>query len=174
MNLPVSFSEKVKQPATQGGGGYPYQIKADDLDKNFVYAALDAEDGYIEETGGQGGHTGRKLLFPPFVAKSAVLILKEGEGRPLQWVEGDENPTILAFNKDGELVWIEKPDGGDPTILTFDKDGEIVWLEKPDGQAALIFNEDGEPEWLKPPSTGTAVLGSVDGAIQWLETEDCD
>jgi len=150
MKLPVVFSEKVKQPAKQDGGGYPYQIKADDMDKNFVYAALDAEDGYIEETGGQGGNAGRKLTFPPFVANSAVLILKNGQS--LQWVEGDENPTILAFNKDGELVWIEKPDG----------------------QAALIFNEDGEPGWLKPPATGTAVLGSVDGAIQWLETEDCD
>jgi hypothetical protein len=152
MKLPVVFSEKIKQPAAQNYTGYPYQISAGDVDKNFVYAALDAEEGYIEETGGQGGHTGRKLLFPPFVEKSAVLILKEGEGRSLQWVEGDENPTILTFNKDGE----------------------IVWLEKPDGQAALIFNEDGEPEWLKPPSTGTHVLGSVDGAIQWLSTEDCD
>jgi hypothetical protein len=85
MSLPVSFSEKVKQPATQGGGGYPYQIKADDLDKNFVYAALDAEEGYIESTGGQGGHTGRKLMLPP-IPPSGTHVLAAVDG-VLTWLE---------------------------------------------------------------------------------------
>jgi hypothetical protein len=65
MKLPISFVEKVKQPASQNKTGYPYRISAGDLDRNFEYAALDAEDGYIEEISGAGDNKGRKLLLPP-------------------------------------------------------------------------------------------------------------
>jgi hypothetical protein len=85
MKLPILFVEKVKQPATQGGRGYPFQIKADDLDKNFVYAALDAEDGYIEEAPNQGGHTGRKLTFPPIPPGGRYVL--GVDGGVLTWME---------------------------------------------------------------------------------------
>jgi hypothetical protein len=88
MKLPVSFSEKVKQPATQGGGGYPFQIKADDLDRNFVFAALDAEEGYIESTGGQGGNAGRKLKLPP-IPPSGTHVLGAVDGA-LTWLETED------------------------------------------------------------------------------------
>ena len=65
MNLPVSFSERIKAHAAPGGTGYPHRISAGDLDKNFQYAALDADPGYIEETSGKEGNKGRRLLLPP-------------------------------------------------------------------------------------------------------------
>jgi hypothetical protein len=187
---PVSFDEKLKTPPSSSGGGYPVQIKADDLDKNFVFATLIVSENWINEKTGAGGHKQRELKLPASIDAPSLFIFQNGDPAWLEapdgncllywgleenvpaWLDQPGESTVLITGQDGKPQWV--PATGDPTILTFDKDGEIVWLEKPDGQAALIFNEDGEPEWLKPPSTGTAVLGSVDGAIQWLETVDCD
>jgi hypothetical protein len=62
-NPPVKFSDKIKETSADGSG-YPYRIKADDLDKNFVFATLDVPKGWVEETTGSGGHKQRKLAVP--------------------------------------------------------------------------------------------------------------
>jgi hypothetical protein len=87
MNLPVSFSERVREPKSDGGG-YPVQISAGDLDKNFQFAALDAEEGYIESSAGHGGNAGRKLLFPP-IPPSGTYVLA-AVGGALTWIATEE------------------------------------------------------------------------------------
>ena len=82
------FSTLVKSASKSGG--YPYQIKAADLDQNFVFAALDADDTLIEKTTGQGGHPARKLKIPPIVEnsdKTYVLGTVKGE---LKWIATEE------------------------------------------------------------------------------------
>jgi hypothetical protein len=86
MNLPVSFSEKARGP--KEGGGYPVQISAGDLDKNFQFAALDAEEGYIESSAGHGGNAGRKLTLPP-IPPSGTYVLGS-LGGALTWIETEE------------------------------------------------------------------------------------
>jgi hypothetical protein len=88
MKLPISFVEKVKQPASQNKTGYPYRISAGDLDRNFEYAALDAEDGYIEEISGAGDNKGRKLLLPP-IPPSGTHVLG-AVGGSLTWIETED------------------------------------------------------------------------------------
>lgn len=82
------FSTLIK--SSSKSGGYPYQIKADDLDKNFVFAALDLDESLIEKTTGQGGHPARKLKIPPIVKdslKTYVLGTVKGE---LKWLATEE------------------------------------------------------------------------------------
>jgi hypothetical protein len=86
MNLPVSFSEKARGP--KEGGGYPVQISANDLDKNFQFAALDAEEGYIESTSGHGGNSGRKLKLPP-IPPSGTHVLG-ASGGALTWLSTED------------------------------------------------------------------------------------
>jgi len=86
MNLPVSFSEKARGP--KEGGGYPVQISANDLDKNFQFAALDAEEGYIESTSGRGGNSGRKLKLPP-IPPSGTHVLG-ASGGALTWIATED------------------------------------------------------------------------------------
>jgi hypothetical protein len=115
MNLPVSFSEKVKAPAAPGGTGYPHRISAGDLDKNFQYAALDAEPGYIEETSGKEGNKGRRLLLPPIPTEDTKFL--QVSGGQLGWGDGantlPEIPTSgthVLGAVDGVLTWIATED----------------------------------------------------------------
>ena len=84
MQIPVDFSKKVKGSSNPSSGGYPYQISASDLDKNFVYAALDCDKSLIEETSGNGGHTKRKLKIPA-VPSSGTYVLGAISGS-LTWL----------------------------------------------------------------------------------------
>ena len=74
-------------PPTAGGTGYPYRISATDLDKNFAYAALDAEDGWIEEVS-VGSHSGRKLKLPPLTGEGTFVLGCVGGN--LEWIETEE------------------------------------------------------------------------------------
>lgn len=81
---PVSFDAAKKTAGNPSNGGYPYQLRADDLDKNFVWATLAVDASLIEETTGQGGHKARKLKIPA--------------------VPGDGTHVLGAVN--GTLTWI--------------------------------------------------------------------
>jgi hypothetical protein len=87
-DLPVSFEQKAKQGGNPAAGGYPYQLSAADLDKNFVFAALDADESLIETTTGQGGHTQRKLKIP--AAPSSGTHVLGAVGGALQWIATEE------------------------------------------------------------------------------------
>ena len=79
---PINFEEKVALPRGNNGGDYPYAIKAQDLMKNFVYAALDLPDGVVEEFSGEGGYPQRRLKPPA----SGTWVLGAVDG-VVQWIE---------------------------------------------------------------------------------------
>ena len=87
MKIPVNFKEKITLPSSASGTGYPYRISATDLDKNFAYAALDAEDDWIEEVT-VGGHSGRKLKLPALMT-GGTYVLGCIDGN-LEWIETEE------------------------------------------------------------------------------------
>lgn len=75
MALPINFSEKAKQPPNPAAGGYPYSIKADDLDANFRWCDLQAQE-------------------EPHPSGLRLVIDTEGSGKSVQRtirLEGDAN-----------------------------------------------------------------------------------
>jgi hypothetical protein len=85
---PVSFQEKAQSGGDPATGGYPYQLKASDLDKNFVFATLDADESLIETTTGKGGHSQRKLKIP--AAPSSGTHVLGAVGGALQWLATEQ------------------------------------------------------------------------------------
>jgi hypothetical protein len=88
MSLPVDFESKARGAKSASGGGYPVQISAGDLMRNFVYASLDADASLIENTTGQGGHSGRKLKIP--AAPSSGTHVLGAVGGVLTWIATEE------------------------------------------------------------------------------------
>jgi hypothetical protein len=88
MSLPVDFEALARQAKQASGGGYPVQISAADLMRNFVFAALDADPSLIETTTGQGGHTARKLKIPA-APSGGTHVLGAVDG-VLQWIATEE------------------------------------------------------------------------------------
>jgi hypothetical protein len=87
IELPVDFEAKLKSPP-RVSGGYPIQLSAADLMRNFVHAALDADPSLIEQTTGQGGHQSRKLKIPA-VPGSGTHVLGAVNGT-LTWIATEE------------------------------------------------------------------------------------
>ena len=85
---PVSFQQMAQQGGNPANGGYPYQIRASDLDKNFVFATLEADKSLIEQTTGAGGHTQRRLKIPA-VPGSGTHVLG-AVGGALTWIATEE------------------------------------------------------------------------------------
>jgi hypothetical protein len=88
MPFPVDFESKVREPKSASGGGYPVQLSASDLMRNFVWAALDADASLIEQTTGQGGHTARKLKIPA-APTTGTHVLGAVDGA-LTWISTEE------------------------------------------------------------------------------------
>ena len=86
--VPNIFGQLVKSARNSAVGGYPYQIKATDLDKNFVYATLDIDPTLVEQKAGQEGFTKRKLKIPA-VPSSGTYVLGAISGA-IQWIETEE------------------------------------------------------------------------------------
>lgn len=85
---PVSFDAAKKTAGNPSSGGYPYQLKADDLDKNFVWATLEIHASFVEQTTGQGGHPQRKLKLPP-APTTGTHVLGAVNGA-LSWIATEE------------------------------------------------------------------------------------
>ena len=102
VSIPVDFEAKVKSAKSASGGGYPIQISAADLMKNFKYAALDAEAGIIKENGDS-----RMLAIPAPSGSNKILGC---EGTTMSWK--DDIPAAPATGThvlgcvDGMLQWI--------------------------------------------------------------------
>ena len=154
MNLPVDFESKARAAKSASGGGYPVQISAADLMRNFVFAALGADDSLIESTTAQGGHTARKLKIPAVPTEGKKML--KAESGALTWAEnaipdGTVNNELLRW--DG-TKW--EPFGRGAT------DGQL-----------LVAKSGGWVPFSAPPTSGTHVLGSVSGELQWISTEEC-
>jgi len=88
MKLPVDFSEKAKAAKQVSGGGYPVQISASDLMKNFTYAAADFDDSFTVTESGGGRSVALKLKIPTAPTTGThVLGVKDGT---LQWLATEE------------------------------------------------------------------------------------
>jgi hypothetical protein len=88
MTLPVDFEAKARGAKDASGGGYPVQLSAADLMRNFVFSALDADESLIEETTGQGGHKVRRLKIP--AAPSSGTHVLGAVGGVLTWIATEE------------------------------------------------------------------------------------
>lgn len=91
---PVNFENLAKQGGNPAAGGYPYQIKASDLQKNFVFATeeFSAEDFEEESSSGQGGYSRRKIKIKsklPEQPPTGTHVLGSVEGT-LQWIATEE------------------------------------------------------------------------------------
>jgi hypothetical protein len=109
MTLPVDFEEKARGAKSASGGGYPVQLSAADLMRNFVFAALDVDESLIETTTGQGGHPARRLAIPAVPGGGDPLQLT-ATGGALSWAPGIPTPpaggTHVLGAVDGALTWI--------------------------------------------------------------------
>jgi hypothetical protein len=84
IQLPTDFEALARQPIKPGGGS-PAQISASGLMKNFVYAALDSDQSWVESGSGQGGYEGRRLKLPAIPSGGTwVLGCVDGE---VKWLE---------------------------------------------------------------------------------------
>lgn len=110
ISLPVDFEAKLKSPP-RVSGGYPMQLSAADLMKNFTFATLDADESLIESTSGSGGHPGRKLKIPAIPPGESPLALT-ATGGSLSWAAAGGIPTPPASGThvlgsvDGTLTWL--------------------------------------------------------------------
>lgn len=78
----VDFQEKARLPKGNTNADYPYALKAEDLMKNFVYAALDLPENMIEEFSGEKGYRQRRLKSPG----PGTWVLGSVDGT-IQWIE---------------------------------------------------------------------------------------
>ena len=91
---PLSFSALAKTAANPAAGGYPYQLKGSDLDKNFVFATeeFDQADFSVSNSVGAGGHPNRKISLLkrlPAVPGTGTHVLGAVNGA-LQWIATEE------------------------------------------------------------------------------------
>ncbi len=86
--LPVDFEAKARGAKSASGGGYPVQLSAADLMRNFVMAALEVDPSLVEDTTGQGGHAARKLKIPA-VPGGGTYVLGAVDGA-LAWIATEE------------------------------------------------------------------------------------
>jgi hypothetical protein len=91
---PLSFAALAKTARNPSSGGYPYTLKGEDLDKNFVFAVSEYDESDFEVTGipGSGGHQTRKIALKntiptPPASGTHVLGLVNGA---LAWIATEE------------------------------------------------------------------------------------
>lgn len=88
MKFPVDFQEKARGAKQASGSGYPVQISAADLMRNFVHAALEADETLVTTITGENGYPQRKLKIPAAPA-SGTWVLGAVNG-VLQWIATEE------------------------------------------------------------------------------------
>ena len=91
---PVSFAALAKTAANPASGGYPYQLKGADLDKNFTFATedFDTTDFKVTTGSGSGGHKLRKVALSiriPAVPGGGTHVLGAVDG-VLTWIATEE------------------------------------------------------------------------------------
>jgi hypothetical protein len=102
---PINFEEKTKGARGSTNADYPYAIKAQDLMRDFVYAALDAEDGLIENGTGEQGYAQRKLKIRAGTEIGNILIWDGTNWVPLSPPSGSGLHVLASSG--GTPFWIE-------------------------------------------------------------------
>lgn len=110
LEFPVDFTDKAKQAPSANGTGYPYRISANDLMRDFHYAALTAEEGWIESDTA-GLYDGRKLKLPAIPQGSAEqYYILTVSGGILEWLQYKEITVSICENnqeKTGTILFRE-------------------------------------------------------------------
>ncbi len=107
---PLSFEALAKTAPNPAVGGYPYQLRGNDLDKNFVFATEDfnTDDFKVTNALGAGGHKNRKIaLNVQIKTGSATGQIAVWNG--LNWEPSVAPPTTgthVLGSVDGALTWI--------------------------------------------------------------------
>lgn len=91
---PLSFDGLAKTAGQPNTGGYPYQLKGKDLDKNFVFATelFHDEQFFTHIQPGAQGHSTRKISmkFPvPQPPELGKYVLGSVDGA-LTWIATEE------------------------------------------------------------------------------------
>lgn len=91
---PISFDALAKTAGNPATGGYPYQLKGSDLDKNFTFATedFDTADFTVTSALGAGGHQNRKVALSiriPELPTSGTHVLGAVDGT-LTWIATEE------------------------------------------------------------------------------------
>lgn len=102
LSIPVDFTTFTGK--SKNADGYPTQIKAADLQKNFVYCALDTVDGMTSNETGPGGFSSRRLKILPGSMKGQILYWDGTQYTPLSPPPQDGTHVLGAVY--GELQWI--------------------------------------------------------------------
>lgn len=96
IQLPIKFKEKVTLPPSPDGTGYPFRISSSDLDQNFAYSSLDADESWIEFVS-VGEHSGRKLKLPPLPSGDGTFFLTFNN-TSLDWSQYEEKEVSICEN----------------------------------------------------------------------------
>lgn len=123
MTPPITFVDKLATPRSQSGAGYPYQIKANDLDVNFYYATLIVDDQLVEQVQSRK-YIQRRLKIPAGTQDGQILYWNGTEytlaapgtstGQILYWTGEAWAPfsappasgTHVLGSVNGNLQWI--------------------------------------------------------------------
>ena len=143
-DLPVDFEALAK--VAKGAGGYPVQISASDLMRNYVAAGLDVEDGLYEETTGFGGYRTRKLKIP-----------SPSGGN------GENTKSALCFDGN-EMGW------SDTATLEFLEQNYPSWEEANETYVDWQTLEN-YPTWAEANDTYVD-WGTLEGYPTWAEAND--
>ena len=101
--FPANFEALAQEGGNPALGGYPYRIKGSDLMRNFVHAALDADEEIIESATGQNGYTQRKLKIRAGTAVDQLMRWDGNQWLPLESPE--DSGTYVLGSTGGVLSW---------------------------------------------------------------------
>jgi hypothetical protein len=104
MTPPVTFTDKLAAARSQSGIGYPYQIRAEDLDRNFYFATLQLDASAYESTTSGKGYEQRRLRL-----------------------QGGQSEGDLAYWSGTDWVPLSPPSGGLHVLAS--SGGTPFWLE---------------------------------------------
>lgn len=135
-DLPIDFEQKVKASPPANGRGYPYQISAKDLMKDFVFASPVIEDKTpsgkkngitVTEATGQGGHKARKLscTYVPEATTNGALLTWDGD----KWktIYPPTTGPALIFWTGAAWATLPPATGTTPSVLSC-SGGTLSWM----------------------------------------------
>lgn len=169
------MAQSAGNPAS---GGYPYAIRGDDLDKNFVAATAiyDEEHFEVTETAGLGGHN------QPKVKLKQILPTPPANG--FQILGGENNAySFLTGQKAGALVsWFQDiipgEYGGWGTIAPTNN-GQIPFFKIKEGSPAteqwtfLTPKKDGQLfYWYEAEGEWRSIEPTADGQMLYWHSEE--
>lgn len=124
---PINFESLVKAPQKSSSiGGYPYQLSAKDLMRNFVWSTLHISDRFVESSQGLAGYAARKLKDPypePQAEGQAALISVNGT---VTWLDAPKEGNSALISNEGVFNWLSAPTDG--TYVLGAVSGSLKWI----------------------------------------------